>query len=288
MTAPQPFAWRSLLYVPGHKYEFIEKAHQRHADAIILDLEDGVPTDSKVDARQSLPASVTRTSADGADVLVRVNRPWSLAWRDIEAAVDAGAAGLVLPKVDHPGQIAVIDEFLNELESGTEVAPLALVALIETAVGLRNAHRIAAGSSRVRALVPGNEDLALSLGIEPDVDQMSTAIWPLVVAAKAAGIALVGTVGGSADFRDLDTFREHVLLSARLGFDGSTCIHPDQIAVIHDVYRPSPERFAEAQKIVAAFEQAEGDVVGLHGKMVDRPVYMRAKRLLERYEVDGA
>jgi citrate lyase subunit beta/citryl-CoA lyase len=279
--------WRSLLYVPGHNRKLLDGAHRRGADALILDLEDGVPASAKEEARANLAAAVPALRAGGAAVLVRINRPWRLAWRDLEAAVAAGAAAVVLPKVESAAQVRVIAEHLAEVEADASSSPLGLIATVESAAGLLRAGEIAAASPRLRALIPGNEDLALSLGVPAEPEAMLHAAWQLLVAARAAGIALLGTIGGSAGYRDLDGYRRATTLAAERGFEGATCIHPDQVRVANEVFRPSAERVAEAREVVAAFEAGNGEPVGVAGRMVDRPVYLRAKRVLELAEGSG-
>ena len=273
------FGWRSLLYVPAHRERLVAGAHKRGADAVILDLEDGVPAEYKEAARAALKDAVPRVGAHGADVMVRINKPWPLAWRDLEAAVAAGASGLLLPKVESTCGVRIISEHLDELEPDGRTS---LLALIESARGLTHVAEIAAASPRLRALIPGNEDLANNLGIAPEPERMLHVSLPILLAAGAQGLEVYGTLGGNADFRNLQGYRERVKLSKDWGFSGATCIHPDQVSIIHEVYRPDNADIDEAKRIVERFEAGAGDVVALEGKMVDRPVYLRAKGVLER------
>lgn len=272
--------WRSLLYVPAHKTEMVAGAHKRGADAIILDLEDGVPEDAKDAARASLQGAVSSIAAEGADVLVRVNKPWNLAWLDIQAAVEAGASALLLPKVADACQPAVISSYLDDL--GPDAGMVGLVVLIESAAGLWNLEGLTLSSPRLLALVPGNEDLATDLGILPEPERMLQVYLPVLVAARARGLRVYGTLGGSADFRDLAGYRRRVALSKEWGFSGATCIHPSQVQVIHEVYEPGEAELRTAKHIVEAFEAGGGDPVALEGRMVDRPIYLRARRLLRQ------
>ena len=273
--------WRSLLYVPAHQPKLVAGAHRRGADALILDLEDGVPEGAKDAARDALFQSVSQVGSSGAAVLVRLNKPWRQAWRDLEAAVAAKAQVIILPKVESAAQVQVFAEYLNELEQADVFEPARLLAIIETARGLQNVREIARSSPRLCALIFGNEDLATGLGVAPDPEHMLHLYVPLLLAAKAEGLLTFGTVGSGANFRDLEAYRERVTFSRDWGFGGATCIHPDQVRIINEVYRPSPARLAEARLIVAAFEAAGGEVVNYHGEMVDKPVYLRAKRLLD-------
>lgn len=274
-------SWRSLLYVPAHQPKKVKGAHKRGADVIILDLEDGVPAEAKAAARAALKDAVPRVKASGAAALVRINKPWGLAWRDLEAALAAGADALLVPKVEDACQLSVVSAYLDELgESGA--ATVTLLALVESARGLNQVKEIAAASHRLRALIPGNEDLATVLGIGLDPERMVQVQLPILLAARAEGLSVYGTLGGNAGFRDLEGYKKRVELSKEWGFDGSTCIHPAQVAVVNDVYQADESEVREAQSVVAIFEAGGGSPVALDGRMVDRPVYLRAKHLLEQ------
>src|SRR5262245_20280514 len=162
-------AWRSLLFVPIVREKFIASAHSRGADGIILDLEDSVPEAAKERARGLVPAAAREVSRGGADVLVRINRPWHQAFRDVEAAVGAGVMALVCPKVESPEHLRVIAELLDALEAvrGLPIGHTRLVALIETADAYFRAREIAKATPRLVAMSLGAEDFALSVGMEP-------------------------------------------------------------------------------------------------------------------------
>lgn len=283
MTPPAPLPsvpWRSLLYVPAHNQKFIEGAARRGADAVILDLEDGVPLAYKDTARRGLEEAALRVGAEGADVLARVNRPWGLAWRDLEAVVAAGVAWVLLPKVETAAQVGVVAEYLGDLETLHEREPTRLLLLIESARGLLAASEILQASSRVCAVVPGNEDLATELGIEPEPATMLHTHMPLILAARAAGVALLGLIGSGANFRNEEVYRRRAQLAHSWGFGGATCVHPAQVAILNEVFAPDPSKVNWAQAVVAAFEASGGNPTSVEGSMVDTPVVERAKRLL--------
>ena len=280
---------RSLLYVPGHNEKMVAGASRRGAAALIIDLEDSVPEAAKESARERLGESVRTVGEGGALVYLRPNGSWSLAWRDLEAAAAAGVQGVLLPKVDSPAKVEVLGEYLVELEKQFELAPLALLLTVESARGLAAVQEIGAAlaavpGDRFTALVPGNEDLSLSLHVEPTPELMAGALWPLITAAKAQGHALLGSLGSGADYRDLEAFRSRVELSRSYGFDGVTCIHPAQVEVVNELYRSSSDEVEWAYKVVSSFEARGGEAVGVDGQMIDRPVYLRAKRLVEEAE----
>jgi citrate lyase subunit beta / citryl-CoA lyase len=275
--------WRALLYVPAHVPRFVAKAADRGADAIILDLEDGVPEEAKERARVALAAAVPQAARGGASVLVRIDGTWRRAWRDLEAAVAAGADGVVVPKVADGGAIRVLSAFLDELERehGRAVGGTSLLAVIESARGLLAAREVAA-CPRVAALIPGNEDLALDMGVEGDAELFVATHATLLVAARAEGKVVVGSVGSGAGFGDLEGFRTAAQRARSFGFTGVTCIHPSQVPIVHEVFTPSEDEIEHAERVVAAYDAAGGGAVAVEGAMVDRPVAERARALLRR------
>src|SRR5262245_14325967 len=162
-------AWRSLLFVPIVRETFVASAHTRGADGIILDLEDSVPEAEKERARGLVSAAARQVGRSGCDVLVRINRPWHQAFRDVEAVVGPGVMALVCPKVESPEHLGVIVELLDGLEAarGLPAGHTRLVALLETADAYFRAREIAKATPRLVAMSLGAEDFALSVGMEP-------------------------------------------------------------------------------------------------------------------------
>src|SRR5262245_15451960 len=279
--------WRSLLFVPIIREKFVASAHTRGADAIILDLEDSVPEESKQHARELITAAAEAVGQSGAQVLVRINRPWHHAFRDLEAAVCPQVAALMCPKVESPEHLQVIAEMLDVLEAqrGLLAGHTKLVALIETAAAYFRAREIALATPRLVALSLGAEDFAWSVGMEPLGETLEMPKQTVIIAARAAGILPLGFMGTVADFKDLDAFRAVVRRSRRFGFAGATCIHPSQLAILNEEYGVSPEQAEWARRLIAAYEAAMAKVVGavtFDGKMIDVPVVERAKALLAR------
>jgi citrate lyase subunit beta / citryl-CoA lyase len=279
--------WRSLLFVPIIREKFVASAHTRGADAIILDLEDSVPEDSKQRGRELIAAAAEAVGQSGAQVLVRINRPWLDAFRDIEAAVSPQVAALMCPKVESPEHLHVIAEMLDVLEGqrGLVAGHTKLVALIETAAAYFRAREIALATPRLVALSLGAEDFAWSVGMEPLGETLEMPKQTVIIAARAAGILPLGFMGTVADFKDLDAFRAVVRRSRRFGFAGATCIHPSQLAILNEEYGVSPEQAERARRLIAAYEAAMAKGVGavtFDGKMIDVPVVKRARALLAR------
>ena len=181
--------WRSLLYVPANVERYLAKAHERGADGIILDLEDSVPLAEKASARAGVQAAAERVGRAGADVLVRVNQPLRLAVRDIEACVCPAVDALVLPKVAGPDHVRLLDEMVSELEAerGMAAGATAFLAMVETPEAFFQIGEIAKASARIAAITIGAEDLASSLGMQPDAETLLYPKTQSVYAAKAAG-----------------------------------------------------------------------------------------------------
>jgi len=286
-TRPAPPTWRSLLFVPVTRADFVAKAHTRGADAIQLDLEDAVAPGEKQAAREALPAAVAEIAGHGVDVVVRVNRPWRLLLRDLEAAVLPGVKALALPKVPHAQHITACAEIVAELEAerGLEPGGIGFIGMVETAEGLLNAREIAAAHPRVVALTLGAEDYATDLGIVPEPDLLHSAKQQLIVAARAAGVLPYGLLGTVAHYADADAFAQTVENSRRLGFVGSSAIHPSQVPILNAGFTPPADQVSHAERLIAAYEQAKSQGLGaieFEGSMIDEPVAERARKLLER------
>src|ERR1700704_1045806 len=214
--------WRSLLYVPANVPKFIDGAHKRGADAIILDLEDSVPIAERPAARRDLMASAENVARGGADVLVRINRPWRQAMLDLEAAISPRVAALAVTKVDSADHIRLVGEVVSELEAerGMTVGTTKFTAMIETADAWFRMPEIAKAEPRFVALTLGGGDFALSVGMLPPAEGLLMPKQQLAIAARAAGILPLGFIGTVADYKDLDAFRETIRRSRRLRFRG--------------------------------------------------------------------
>src|SRR5258707_4103455 len=216
--------WRSLLYVPANVPRFIDGAHRRGADAIILDLEDSVPDAQRPQARRDLQANAAKVAQGGADVVVRVNRPWRQTILDLEAAISPAVHALALTKVDSADHVRLMAEVVEELEAerGMPAGATQFIVMIETAAAFFRMPEIAAAHPGIVAMTLGGEDFALSVGMEPSADGLCMPKQQLAIAARAAGIMPLGFIGTVADYDDLDAFRATVQRSRRLGFLGAS------------------------------------------------------------------
>jgi citrate lyase subunit beta/citryl-CoA lyase len=279
-------AWRSLLFVPVLSERFLAKAHERGADAIILDLEDSILPVNKAAARAALPAAVPRVAQAGADVVVRINRPLDLAVADIAAAVMPGVAALMLPKVMGPEHVRLLAELVTDREAalGMPIGHTRFLALIESPAALPHVYAIAA-EPRMAGMSVGGEDMATELGAIPSADSMYVFAMQGLAAARTAGILPMGSMGQLANIADLDSYRSGLKRGKALGFITASCIHPAHVPIINEEYGASDAELDRARRLLAAFDAAAADgagAVAFEGSMIDLPVVIRAQRLLER------
>lgn len=287
MRARQLPAWRSLLFCPANGQRFIDKAHTRGADAIILDLEDSVAPRDKPAARAMLGNAVTTVGQGGADVLVRINRELDLAVEDIQAAVAPGVKGLVVPKVMGPEHLQLLSELIDAREQalGMPSGQTGILALVESAAALEKLPDIARAHARMVGLAVGGEDLATDLHAEPTADALYVAKMMGVHAARAAGILPVGTLAGVSALADNDGYRAMLKRSRGLGFACATCVHPAQVPLLNEAFGPSRADIERARAMLAVYEEGLSRGVGavkFEDLMVDKPVADRAYQILER------
>ena len=256
---------RSYLFVPGTRPERFGKALASGAHAVIVDLEDAVPPADKESARAAVANALSPTEA----LIVRINAagtPWFD--DDLRLCRHEGVAGIVLPKAEE----AVVVEHIRGIAGERRV----ILPLIETARGLWNALAIA-NSPGVRRLLFGSIDFQLDLGVRDD--ELVHYRSQLVLVSRVA--ELPSPVDGvTTAIDDVETLRRDTERARELGFGGKLCIHPRQVALVNAAFRPTDEEIAWAQRVVAADAQAGGAAVAVEGKMVDRPVLLKAREIL--------
>lgn len=276
----------SLLYVPGNAPRFLEKAGQRAADVVIIDLEDAVPEAAKTEARDSLAKWVPEIRQRGCQVFVRVNQSDRLV-EDAIAATQAGADALYIPKVDSADILVRLAESLVPHEADRRM--IGFVPLIEDMKGLFEVRAIA-HAPRVFALTAGSEDLATAMGAKPTPEVLRYPKLMIHYAAKEAGVLSLGMLRTTVDFADKEALRAAALEARDFGFDGATCIHPSVVPILNECFAPTAEEVAWAQKVVVAHEQeiaAGRGAFMLDGRFVDAPIVTRAQNLLRRWRKDG-
>lgn len=274
MTHPDIALARSILFVPGHRSDRFAKALATGADAVVIDLEDAVPTGEKPAARA---AALARPAAPAGIALgIRMNPlPTPDGIADLAALLGAAAPDfLMLPKVEAPEELRIVARAF----AGHPRAPQ-LVALIESAEGLARAAAIAAEPG-CAALGFGGVDLAADLGCQVAWEPLLPHRGALVAAAARSGRGLV-----DVPFLGLDDeagLAEETARVAALGFTAKLAIHPRQVATIQSVLTPTPDQADWARRVLAALDQAAGGVCVVDGKMVDIPVARAARRILAR------
>ena len=282
-----PWILRSLLFVPGNRPEMIEKAPRYGADAIILDLEDGVAPEAKGRARHVVAAALERGFPGERPVFVRVNGITSgLLEEDVAQALRPRVDGVCVPKCDAPDEVHAVDAHLQLFEdaSGLPRGGMWILPMIESAQGVLNAAAIARCHGRVAALGFGAEDLTADMGVTRTREGEEIAFARAAVGLAAHAGHVEALDGIFADFRDAEGLSRDTARARTLGYTGKMAIHPAQVAPIHAAFAPSPAAVDHARRVVAAFQEAQTQGVGIvvvDGAMVDRPVVLRAQRVLE-------
>lgn len=281
--------WRSLLYVPVNVERFVEKAHTRGADVLQLDLEDAVPPAEKANARKLVEKNAARVRRGGADVVVRINQPLSLAVRDIEHSICPDVDGIAITKADSASHVRLLDQLVTELEEkrGMQVGHTKFLVMIETTDAFSRIDEIPRASPRTVGMLIGGEDFALDMNAQPDGDVLLHPKQRMIIAARAAGVMPLGFIGTVADFSDWEKFRLMVRRARRFGFDGAGCIHPGQVTIVNEEYTPGEDEVVYARKVLQMDKEAQASGRGsfqIEGKMIDIPVVVRAEKLIRRYE----
>ena len=289
---------RSLLFVPGDSERKLEKGFGAGADVVIVDLEDSVAGANKVAARATAAGFISdKRHRTGPAVFVRVNDlSTGLTGDDLAALVPAKPDGIMLPKSNSGQDVQQLAAKLrvHEAENGLPDGAIRILPIItETAAGVLAAASYAGTSARLAGLTWGAEDLSAAIGARAARDENGryTDVFRLartmtILAAGAAEVAAIDTV--FPDFRDMATFEKECREAERDGFTGKMAIHPAQVPVINAAFTPSAEAVERSRAIVDAFAAAGNPgVVGIDGKMYDRPHLRLAERLLARAKASG-
>jgi citrate lyase subunit beta / citryl-CoA lyase len=298
-TAPR--LRRSCLAVPGSSEKMLAKAPTLPADEVFLDLEDAVVPERKDEAtRLQIVAALRDSDWLAPTRVVRVNgvgTRWCL--DDLLTVVGGGGRQLdcvMIPKVESAAQVHFVAELLNELELKHDLErPIGIEVQIESPRGLVELERIATASPRVETLIFGPGDYAASAGMPQLTVGAATASYPgdvwhyvlsrIVTTAHAFGLQAID--GPYAAIRDLDGFRESAERSRLLGFDGKWALHPDQIEICNEVYRPTQEEYDRAQRLLDAYEAAADGAVVFESEMIDEASRKMAISVVERGRAAG-
>jgi citrate lyase subunit beta / citryl-CoA lyase len=271
---------RTRLYLPGNTPKFFINAGLHQPDAVILDLEDSVPPPEKDAARLLVRNALRAVSFYGAERMVRINQ-LPLGLEDVRMVACHGVDTIVIPKVEDAAQVKTVYALLNDLGA----PQLHLLPIVESARGALNAYGIATAAPTVVALAIGLEDYTADIGAQRTAGGRESA-WAcsqVINAARAAGVQPLASVFSSVD--DTEGLRAYAQEARALGFDGVGCIHPRQVRVVHEAFAPADKEMEQAQRILAAFDEATAagsGVVAVDGRMVDAPVVERARQTLRR------
>lgn len=272
---------RSILFVPGNRGELAVKAAAGDADAVCIDLEDGVATAARPAARRQLEENAARIRSAGKPVLVRINAEPSAYAEDIEALTPAVDA-VVLAKAGGAEQLEWVAGLLAHHSAGH----IPQLAMVEDLAGLDAfAAMGAADADRLCGITLGAEDFAAELQCTADSRALEHVFYRLLECARRFGVPLFGYPGSIAEFTDLERYRALVETGRDMGAAGAFCIHPRQVGVLNDAFRPTRDEVQWAREVIAALEDAERrgqGAVAVRGRMVDRPVALRARRIVAR------
>jgi citrate lyase subunit beta/citryl-CoA lyase len=265
---------RTYLFVPGNRPERFAKALASGADAVVLDLEDAVATAAKVEARDAIAQWARQAAAsERARIAVRINDAQSSAFADdLRLLRDARIAGVMLPKAESPAQVQAVR---------AAVPDAVVLALIESARGVANAHEVAAAAG-VSRLVFGTLDFALDLDLDiaDSPDGLAHAASVIAIASRVAGLS-APVAGVTPQIDDEPRLLADLAWSRRHGFGAKLCIHPRQVVPIHAALTPDAQAIEWARRVLAA-EAASPGAAQLDGRMIDRPVVLQAQRTLQR------
>ena len=275
-----------MMFVPGNNPGMMTDAHIYGPDSIMLDLEDSVTLAEKDAARLLVYHALQSVDYGNTEMVVRIN-PLNTPFgrKDIEAVVRAGVQVIRMPKTETADEVREVEAEILRVEQRLGcVGRTQIMAAIESALGVVNAYDIATASSRMMGIALGAEDYCANLKTQrtPSGNELQLARQTIVVAARAAGIDALDTV--YSNLNDMDTFRAEVEYIKSLGFDGKSIINPRQIEVVNEVFAPKEKDIAKARTILAAIKEAEArgsGVVSVNGKMVDKPVVIRAQRTID-------
>jgi len=274
----------SRLYLPGNNPSLMINAGIHGPQGIILDLEDSVAAEKKDEARILVRNTLRAIDFFGAERMVRINQ-LPLGLEDTSVVVPHHVHLLLIPKCEEVWQVQEVEKVIRHtLDPAGIKRQIYLMPIIESALGVEHAFQIATASENVVAMALGLEDLTADLGVERTHEGTETfyARTRVINACKAAGIQPIDSV--FSDVNDMEALLDNVKRSKALGFEGMGCIHPRQVPVIHQGFRPSDAEIEKAEKIVEAFQAAKEKglgVVSLGSKMIDAPVVRRAENTLE-------
>ncbi|KXO14729.1 putative citrate (pro-3S)-lyase, beta subunit [Prevotella bivia] len=275
-----------MMFIPGNNPSMMQDAYIYHPDSIMLDLEDSVTMAEKDAARMLVHNALKTIDYGNIERVVRIN-PLNTPYgkKDVEAVVKGGVDVIRMPKTETADEVREVEAEIERVEKELGcVGRTQIMAAIESALGIVNAYDIATASKRMMGIALGAEDYSANLKTQRTKEgtELQLARETIVVAARAAGIDALDTV--FSNLNDMEAFRNEVELIKRMGFDGKSIINPRQIEIINEVFAPKEKDIEKARTILAAIKEAAekgSGVIAVNGKMVDRPVVIRAQRTID-------
>lgn len=275
-----------MMFIPGNNPAMMQDAYVYAPDSIMLDLEDAISMQEKDAARTLVHYALKSIDYGNIEMVVRVNPLTSpYGKKDVRAVVSGGVDVIRMPKTETAQDVIDLENEIIKVE--TELGCLGrtrIMAAIESTLGVINAYEIATASKRMIGIALGAEDYSANLKTSRSKEgsELMYARERIIVAARAAGIDALDTV--FSDLNDMEGFRNEVAIIKQLGFDGKSIINPRQIEVVNEVFAPTRKEIDKAMRIVAAIKEAEQKglgVIAVNGKMVDKPVAIRAQRCID-------
>ena len=276
---------RSVLYMPGANERALEKAKSIPADALILDLEDAVAPDAKIDARARVCAAAGSGDYGNKEITIRANgldTPWHA--DDLRAIAEAGPAGVVVPKINSAADVAAVEAALDAAGAPSHTR---IWAMLETPVAMLHAEEIATSSERLAVLVMGTNDLAKELRAQrvPSRLPLLGGLQLCLLAARAADKVILDGVFN--DIKDEEGFLAECQAGRQMGMDGKTLIHPSQVDPCNEAFAPSPAELEAARGLILAFEEATAAGKGVatyEGRMIENMHVDNARRAIAMAE----
>lgn len=282
---------RSRLIMPANNLKFISKAKFRNADAIVLDLEDSVPIEEKLNARKNIKESIKDVGSTGSKVYVRVNNDEKYLMNEIEDVTCKDLYGIYLPAVQNEQTIKSIDEKLTIIEEKKDLerGSFKISIAVEDAVGVLNIDSILSSSRRIDSITLGSEDFSADSGIKIGDSTKSAYIsifTNIILHARKHEVKPMGLIGSIANYKDEENMKRIAKISYEHGFEGASCIHPTMVEILNEQFSPGFDDIKEAKNIVDNFESAlkEGKAATTYNnRMIDYPHYYQSKKLLNKY-----
>lgn len=284
---------RTMMFIPGNNPAMITDGHLYGSDSLMFDLEDATALKEKDSARFLVYNALKTIDYGKTETVVRINgldTPYGR--EDIKAMVNARVDVIRLPKTDTAKDVEEVDMLITEAEkeAGIEIGSTKMMAAVESPLGIINAYEIATASNRLIGIALGAEDFVKSMKTNrsPGGIELMAARSHLLLAARAAGIYALDTV--YSDVNNKEGFLDEVRLIKQMGFDGKSVIHPKQIGLVHKEFEPTEKEIKHSVKVLYAIKEAEKQglgVITVDGKMVDEPIVVRARRIIELAKATG-